>query len=230
MNGRELHFHLAGINNQNFLMRDEETGSYWQQVTGTAIAGPLKGEQLTLVRQDELTFGLWKKEQPNGSVLAPLAQYASKYDKATWESEIAKMPTVIHAPKGTLSDRETILGVVINNEAKAYPLSALTAQSPVLVDSLAGEAIMLALGPDGKSVRIFSREVNSRTFDFYRNNLADAGDSWSLIDENTLSEWGFDGCSTAGEMKGQCLAQIGFLKDYWFDWQHYHPHSLIYRH
>ena len=34
-------------------MRDEETGSYWQQITGTAIAGPLKGRKLTLVPQDE---------------------------------------------------------------------------------------------------------------------------------------------------------------------------------
>jgi hypothetical protein len=28
VNGRVLHFHLAGINNQNFIMRDEETGSW----------------------------------------------------------------------------------------------------------------------------------------------------------------------------------------------------------
>jgi hypothetical protein len=76
-----LHFHLAGINNQNFLMRDQETGSFWQQITGTAIAGPLKGAKLSLVSQDELTFGLWKKEQPNGTVLAPLPRDAAHYEK-----------------------------------------------------------------------------------------------------------------------------------------------------
>ena len=71
-------------------MRDEETGSYWQQVTGTAIAGPLKGRQLSLVAQDELTFALWKKERPNGTVLAPMPRYAAKYEKASWENEIAR--------------------------------------------------------------------------------------------------------------------------------------------
>jgi hypothetical protein len=40
--GRRLTFHLAGINNQNFLMRDEETGSYCQKISGSAISGPLK--------------------------------------------------------------------------------------------------------------------------------------------------------------------------------------------
>lgn len=91
---------LRDINNQNFLMRDEETGSYWQQINGTAIAGPLKGSKLSLVDQDELTFGLWKEEHPKGTVLAPMSRDAADYEKATWESEIKKLPTVIHAPKG----------------------------------------------------------------------------------------------------------------------------------
>ena len=51
--GRELHFYLAGINNQNFLMRDRETGSWWQQVTGRAIAGELAGSTLELMPNDE---------------------------------------------------------------------------------------------------------------------------------------------------------------------------------
>ena len=109
-------------------MRDEETGSFWQQITGAAIAGPLKGAQLSLVPQDELTFGLWKKEQPNGTVLAPLKRDQAKYEKATWESEIAKLPTVIHGTKGTLPDRETILGVSLSGAARGA-----TATAPMLM-------------------------------------------------------------------------------------------------
>jgi Protein of unknown function (DUF3179) len=225
-----LHFHLAGINNQNFLMRDEETGSYWQQVTGAAIAGPLKGGQLHLVPQDELSFGLWKKEQPNGTVLAPLSRYAHKYEKATWESEIAKLPTVIHGAKGTLPDRETIIGVVINGGAQAYPLAKLTAQSPVLLDEIGSQPIMLVLGPDGKSVRVFSRQVRGQSLEFYGHSAANSDDSWSLVDSTTLSEWNFEGCAVSGEMTGQCLVRVDALKDFWFDWQHYHPHTGIYRH
>jgi Protein of unknown function (DUF3179) len=225
-----LHFHLAGINNQNFLMRDEETGSYWQQVTGAAIAGPLKGAQLALVSQDELSFALWKKEQPNGTVLAPMPRYAGKYEKATWEKEVAKLPTVIHGTKGTLDDRETIIGVAINGTAQAFPLTKLTAQSPVLLDVVGGEPLMLVLGPDGKSVRVFSRKVADQDREFYGHSAANSSDSWSLVDDTTLSQWNFDGCAVSGEMNGQCLTQITALKDYWFDWQHYHPHSGIYRH
>jgi Protein of unknown function (DUF3179) len=211
-------------------MRDEETGSFWQQINGTAIAGPLKGAKLSLVPQDELTFALWKKEQPNGTVLAPLPRYAAKYEKATWESEIAKLPTVIHATRGTLPDRETILGVSLNGAARAFPLSALTLQSPVLIDEVGGKPIMLVLGPDGKSVRGFSRVVGTNTLEFYGHGGENSGDSWALQDSNSLGDWSFEGCAVSGAMQGQCLPRIYVLKDFWFDWQHYHPDSSIYRH
>ncbi|MBO0798145.1 MAG: DUF3179 domain-containing protein, partial [Blastocatellia bacterium] len=69
--GKRLNFHLAGINNQNFIMSDDETGSWWQQVSGEAIQGPLKGKKLIQVYHDEITFGLWKRENPRGRVLKP---------------------------------------------------------------------------------------------------------------------------------------------------------------
>ena len=64
--GRRLRFRLVGINNQNFVMQDEETGCWWQQVTGEAIFGPLRGAHLDLLPHDEVSFAIWKGEQPGG--------------------------------------------------------------------------------------------------------------------------------------------------------------------
>lgn len=55
-------------------MRDEETGSWWQQITGKAIQGPLKNAQLESVFHDEITFGTWKAENPTGRVLKPVPE------------------------------------------------------------------------------------------------------------------------------------------------------------
>ena len=52
-------------------MQDDETGTWWQQVSGEAILGPLKGRRLALVPSDQLTFGMWAAEAPNGRVLRP---------------------------------------------------------------------------------------------------------------------------------------------------------------
>ena len=62
VDGQRLRFRLVGINNQNFIMRDEETGSWWQQVTGKAIHGPLQGHQLKSVFHDEISFAIWKSD------------------------------------------------------------------------------------------------------------------------------------------------------------------------
>jgi hypothetical protein len=97
VNGQALHFRLVGINNQNFLMRDEETGTWWQQISGKAVFGRLKGEQLGAVLSDELTFGLWKQESPGGQVLAPVAKYVKEYE-SNWEPDVAKLPVVISFP------------------------------------------------------------------------------------------------------------------------------------
>jgi Protein of unknown function (DUF3179) len=187
-----------------------------------------EGPELTLVPQDELTFALWKRNNRRARCwhLCRVLQQSTKRRRG--KTEYAKLPTVIHAPKGTLPDRETIIGIVNNGEAKAYPISNLTAQSPVLLDVASNQPVMLVVGPDGKSVRVFSRQVGGRSLDFY--GRGSSGDSWALLDTTTLGERGFDGCAVSGDMKGQCLTRIDALKDCWFDWQNYHPHTSIYRH
>ena len=151
--GRALHFRLAGINNQNFLMRDEETGSWWQQVSGRAIAGEMRGQALELAPYDELSFGLWKLEAPAGQVLAPVTKDASKYE-TNWEPKVEKLPTVIDFPRSGLQSRDVVLGMEINGQSRAYPLAAVFAHAPV-EDRLGGTPVVLVAGPDGKSVRAF---------------------------------------------------------------------------
>ena len=102
VDGRVLHFRLWGINNQNFIMRDEETGSWWQQVTGEAVAGPLRGQRLEPVFHDEISFALWKREQPQGRVLRPEASAPWREFSEDWEAKTAKAPVVTPRLPGDL--------------------------------------------------------------------------------------------------------------------------------
>jgi hypothetical protein len=220
-----LHFYLAGINNQNFLMRDRETGSWWQQITGKAIYGPLQGAALELVPNDELTFGQWKRETAGGQVLAPVAQDAKEYD-SKWEPKVAKLPVVISFPGTELKSRDVVVGLEIGGAARAYPWETLVKQSPI-IDHVHGTPVLLVVGPDGKSFRTFVSRVDDKDAEFFLK--ADTKD-WALLDSATASEWSFQGCSTSGAWQGKCLARIPALKDYWFDWRSYHPDTAIYRH
>jgi hypothetical protein len=236
-----LHFYLAGINNQNFLMRDRETGTWWQQITGKAIYGPLQGAALELVLSDELTFGQWRTESPAGQVLAPVAKYKKEYDP-NWEPDVAKLPVVISFPGTELKSRDVVIGLTINGTARAYPWETFVKQSPV-VDRVNGTPLLVVLGPDGKSFRVFVSRIDGKDAEFFLQGEepaeAQAGETdiksetkkdWTLLDTATASQWNFQGCATSGPAQGKCLDRIPALKDYWFDWRNYHPDTTIYKH
>ena len=165
MNGRVLHFYLAGINNQNFLMRDKETGTWWQQITGKAIYGPLKGASLELVLSDELTFGEWKAEVSDGKVLAEVPKYVKEYD-SNWEPEVAKLPVVISFPGTELKSRDVVVGLEMTGPGRAYPWETLVKQSPV-IDHVNGTPLLIAVGPDGKSFRVFISRIDGKDAEFF---------------------------------------------------------------
>jgi len=160
-----LHFYLAGINNQNFLMRDKETGTWWQQITGKAIYGALQGATLQLVPSDELTFGQWKSEVSGGKVLAPVPQYIKEYD-SNWEPEVAKLPVVISFPGTELKARDLVVGLQIDGASRAYPWETLVKQSPV-VDRVHGTPLLLVVAPDHKSFRVFVSRIDGKDAEFF---------------------------------------------------------------
>jgi hypothetical protein len=165
VDGKVLHFYLAGINNQNFLMRDKETGTWWQQITGKAIYGPMRGAALDLVPSDEITFGEWKSEVADGKVLAEVPKYTKEYD-SNWEAEVAKLPVVLSFPGAELKSRDVIVGLTLDGASRAYPWDTLVKQSPVM-DRVHGTPLLVAVGPDGKSFRVFVSRVDGKDTEFF---------------------------------------------------------------
>jgi hypothetical protein len=233
VDGRVLHFHLAGINNQNFIMRDEETGTWWQQVSGKAILGPLKGHQLKEVFHDELSFALWKREEPDGRVLKPEEKIAAsnQYEAADWEMRVGRMRVV----EGTdvdkrLAPRTLVIGITVAGKSIAYPLSALQKQSPI-VDAIGSVPIILVLGEDNRSVRAFETTVDGRRLEFFQNveKRAATEQPVHLMDSETGSTWNFEGKAISGPFAGRQLKKISVLEDFWFDWRIYHPDTSVYQ-
>jgi hypothetical protein len=225
VDGQPLKFHLAGINNQNFIMRDEATNSWWQQVSGAAIHGPLKGKQLKQVFVDEISFAVWKREHPNGRVLRPDEQFKAKYAKADWETGIQRMPVVTQAdPRDTLQPRTLIIGLEVNDKARAYPQANLVKQRLTL-DELGGVPIFLLVGEDGQSIRAFERTVAGQPREFFAKTDASP---LHIVDAETGTVWDFSGLAVSGPSAGQRLKPVALLKDFWFDWKLYHPNTTVF--
>ena len=220
-----LTFHLAGINNQNFLMRDEQTGTFWQQISGAAVSGPLKGRTLTLIPSDELSFALWKSEQANGTLVRDVAAYTAEYAPEDWDVRMRRVPTVLSYAQPGLVPRTLVMGIRAFGTERAYPYDLLVAQK-LTKDRLGGVPILIVLGPDGKSIRAFRAQIPASRYeaDIYR--IEEGG---LMMDSETGSRWNFQGCAVDGPAKGSCLDRIEIIKDYWFDWRHYNPGTSVFR-
>jgi hypothetical protein len=226
LGGSELRFHLAGINNENFIMQDEGTGSWWQQVTGRAFLGPRRGSALPRVPHDEVSFARWKEEHPTTRVLRPESTAVARYASANWEEKMRDYPVVTPRREGEpFEDRDLIVGVEAGRVSKAYLLSDLAKGGPVN-DRLGDLPILLVTFEEGRSVRAFDRTLPEGAGEFYW----EAGEKpASLIDSRTGSRWDLRGVAMSGPLAGQKLRRIEPLLDFWFDWKTYHPDTEAYK-
>jgi len=198
-------------------MRDEETGTYWQQISGEAVAGPLKGQHLEIISADELTFKLWRAEQPSGTVLEDDAKFASQYAPKDWDVKMQKAPTVLSYAEPGRQPRDLMLGIHAFGSSRAFPYETVI-KAKLIQDHVGPESILLVVGPDNQSVRAFRRKDSA---DFYL--LKD--EPGFLMDSLTGTKWNFQGCNPSGV----CLERIDIIKDYWFDWRHYHPDTTVFK-
>jgi hypothetical protein len=228
LDGRTLYFRLAGINNGNALMRDTETSSIWQQSTGQAIFGPLKGRQLGLIHSDELTFALWRKEQPTGIVLKPDAKYSARYEDRDWEKEVEKTHTVVDTRQSGIAPHELMLGITSNGHSKAYPVKAILS-AKLIQDQIAGDPILLVVGSDNASIRSFKGNLAGSPMTFFLlPDTVQVNGNGAMRDAETQSVWNFEGCAISGTLSGKCLTPVDANKDYWFDWMNHHSSTAVF--
>ena len=146
-----------------------------------------------------MTFGLWKREKPEGRVLRPDEQIAQagKYAPANWEERMAKVPVATSvALDKSLEPRTLVVGLTVNGVSKAYPFDALVKQSLIL-DDVGGVPIFIAIGDDKRSVRAFESRVDGRKLEFF---VKPNTTPLTLVDAETGSEWDFTGKAIEGHL------------------------------
>lgn len=208
-------------------MRDEETGTYWQQISGAAISGPLKGQQLQLVHSDELLLSTWKAEEPHGTVLKDVPAFTGDYSRKDWDVRMKRAPAVVNFPERSMKARDLMLGIRAFGASRAFFYDQVL-KDRLVEDHVGVEPVLLVVGADGQSVRAFRRRIAGVAGipDFYRITANKPGALF--IDAQTGSEWNFRGCAVSGKATGTCLERVPMLKDYWFDWRNYNPTTTIY--
>jgi hypothetical protein len=141
-----------------------------------------------------------------------------------------KAPTVLSYREQGMEPRDLVLGVEAFGSSRAFRFDAVLHEKLVL-DHVGLEPVLLVVGPDEESVRVFRRRISGvePAPGFYRVERPGAASAALFLDDATGSGWNFRGCAVSGKLQGACLERVEAIKDYWFDWRHYHPDTSIYR-
>jgi hypothetical protein len=157
VDGKRLTFDVFGVWRKNMVMNDRETGTIWQHTTGEALHGALKSRRLEVLPGWETTWGELLAVYPQAKYVVEPASFTGLMPKAVLQralriTHIAKLDGLSPLDK-RLDAHEMVIGVVLNGEAKAYPLTALRSLG-VLHDPVGGEMLEIRYIPLGDSIAI----------------------------------------------------------------------------
>jgi thiol-disulfide isomerase/thioredoxin len=160
----------------NLLMYDRSTDSrqaahvpsLWNQAAGRAVVGPLTGEKLKAVRSDVVRFSTLQEQHPNVRVLSTDTGYRRDYGRDPYEGyeqdsrtyfPVRKTDTRLHA-------KEVVYGIVVNEEAKAYPLTALQ-KNGTISDEIGGVGIEATYNAETQAVTFRSAQSGEEIVPLY---------------------------------------------------------------
>jgi hypothetical protein len=204
----------------NAMFEDAATKSWWQQATGVAVAGPLKGTALQEIPSQQSTLAAWLHQYPNSFVMQPDTTFAdeykemAKYDKGIGKSSLTKRDSA------SLKAKSWVVGASYNHTSKAYDWNALV-RNKMIQDSLPGLPVLVTLESDTASFHVFDRTVKGKILSFTK-----SGD-WQMMD-NSGSIWNTAGECISGPSKGEKLQSIQAYQEFWHSWKTFHPETKRY--
>jgi hypothetical protein len=227
--GRRLRFQYDRMVAANEVQKDVETGSSWQQATGEAIDGPLKGTRLTLFPAVRTTWGEWRRRFPATLVLKPLPGYAERMPSRSARIKDNTRRAPDGAPRDAvtvdarLPPRETVAGLEVGRESVAFPFSALRV-ARVVNDRVGGLPLVVVHQPSSDTTTAFDARAGKRTLRFEAANA----DASALTDFQTRSRWNAYGLAIEGPLKGTQLKQVVLVPQFWFAWSQFRPHTRVF--
>lgn len=160
VNGERVEFGTSGkLWNSNLVMYDRKTESLWSQILGEAIVGEMTGSELAVLPSDQMRFGEWRVKFPNGQVLSRDTGATRFYGKDPYGDYYTTPGTIfpVVARDDRLKDKDFVLGIVIEGQAKAY-LPEAVKKAGVVEDEFAGKTIIARYESDLDAVRLFEKK------------------------------------------------------------------------
>ena len=238
IDGEPTTFGTSGfLYRSNKVMYDRLTNSLWNQLTGEPVIGPLwdSGIKLDFFPVELTTWEAWLRMHPDTTVLDndtgeyPPFFYVPEGDPQAIYYEYFNSPlTMFPVPDRSdrLRTKDIVLGVRLNDAAKAYSSDALR-EHRIVNDAVGGEEIVVLGAAASEGARAYYRQ--GRSFQLPSDGgdappglpsvLSDAaGGTWQVTEDYLVN--------AADE--SQRLARIPTHMSFWFGWYQFHPSTELY--
>ena len=213
--GKPEQFRLVGMDHFNAMFEDATTGSWWRQVSGEAVAGPLRGEQLTELGSTQTTLRAWLALHPGSQVMQPDSTFAGEYaDMDSYDVGLGRGPLT---GTDTLSwhDKSWVISLQTDaRSAKAYDWNRLKRER-VINDTVGDHPVVVVLAADGHSFFAFRRPDPATVFALRQDTLVSAGQAWRLTGQAITAATGN-------------LAALPAYQEFWHSWRTFHPYTTRY--
>jgi hypothetical protein len=209
--------------NSNLVMYDRTSKSLWSQAMAEGIVGKYAGTKLERVPFDVAYWKEWKQLYPDSKILSRDTGSNRPYGVDPYGDYYTNSDVLF--PISNRDDRfglkEIVVGFENKGQYKAYKLQEIE-DNKVINDQVNGKSITL-FSSYPFMIRAYDPIAEGQTLEFTYNPK-----SKNFLDEQTGSEWNFEGKAISGQMKGKQLTRLPFDEGFWFEWVAFHPKTEIY--
>ena len=146
----------SALHEADLVMVDRQTGSYWWQVRGTAIVGPLTGLELETLPSEMATWQDWRERHPDTLILTRESGSNIRYEIDAFASydnflDSGRFPFPVGdaARDERLPPSEVVVAVEIAGQVVAYPVDQLGGPFD---DEIGGIAVRVVPHKEGANV------------------------------------------------------------------------------
>jgi len=212
--GRLEKFRLVGMDHFNAMFEDATTRSWWRQVNGEAVTGPLKGEVLPEYACEQLTIKKLFQLYPQAMVMQADEPSKSAYDSLAKFERGKSEGDLTRTDSSSWQEKSWVVGIQIGQASKAYDWNRLK-KDRVIHDEVDGKPIVVLLSDDGQSFAAFARPSAADVFSINHDTL-----------QLGASRFDFSGRSLTNP--SQQLKKIPAFQEFWHSWRTFHPKTSRY--
>lgn len=223
IDGVRSSFGVSGLlYDSNLMPYDRATESTWSQQRLDCVNGELIGQKIKTYNLMETSWGTWKNAYPDSEVLNLSTGFSRSYGQYPYGDYKTNQGRLVF-PVSTTDNRrqlkERVLGVIIDGEAKAYPIAGDETIN-IIDDVFKNEKLVVAISSQ------YNFNVSFKNPDDLQFVAVD--ELPVIMEDSNGNRYDLFGNVVAGPDEGQKLEQPTAFIGYWFSWGTFYPGLDLY--